>query len=122
MDDTVEEISGLLRRTLRRHALELGMLGEKVRAEIVKPVCKKYKLNFVVGNGEFFFRKKKTKNKGFDAVEPRYGNCEDLVQDVPPGYRGLSDSAKKALKSILALLNEEISHGQYLGYFVRGVE
>lgn len=123
--DTVEEIGLLLNRTLRRHEAELGLLGEKVRVELVEPACKKHKLAFVSGNGTFFFQRRATKNKGFDgfdAAEPKYGSREDFKLPVPYGYRGLSDAAKRTLGPLLDLLNEEISHGQYLGYLVADVE
>lgn len=118
---TVEENSALFRQILRQHESALDLLGRKIRAEIVQPVCKKHKLIFVSGNGTFFFRRR-TKNNNFDAVELTYGNRVDLNQAVPHGYRDLSVSAKERLGPILDLLNEEISHGQYLGYLIDDVK
>ncbi len=121
-DATVESLSHLFEQTRERHEQEFDDLGAKVRAEVVVPVCRKYKLTFTSGMGTFFFRKKRTKLSRFDAVEPTYGTREDLDQAVPDGFRGLSASAKEALGPILDLLNKEISHAQHLGYLVADVE
>jgi hypothetical protein len=110
-----------LERLLKTFDKQLEILAERIRTELVVPACKRHRLCFVSGNGTFFFRRKGTKNE-YDALEPTYGNSEDLEYDVPPGYRPLSSAAKKTLGPILDLLNQEISHGEYLGYLVSDVD
>lgn len=100
--DLKEELAVIL----ARHEKELEDFGEKVAREVVKPMCRKYRLVFSTGMGTFFFKKAKASS---DFVT--WGDSKDL--DLTPG---LSEKAKTALRPVLDLLNEEIHHGHYVGF------
>jgi hypothetical protein len=85
---------------------EMTALGEKVRAELVLPACRKHKLRFSSGNGDYFFAK----------GDARYGGVNAAW------HPKLSMAAQSTLKPIMDLLDQEVSHGQHLGYFVVDVE
>lgn len=77
---------------------DVSDLAEKIRQEVIKPVCEKHKLRFLSGMGTFFFyRGKKT-----------YGAAHDQM----------SDALRADIMPIIDLLNTEVSHNQVLGYFV----
>ena len=106
-DKLTADLKARLEETLKRHEEELCALGEKVRAELVIPACRKHRLTFTSGMGTFFF------SKG----EHHYGNRDD-VECGDAASRALSAAAKATIAPILDLLNEEISHNNYLGYYV----
>lgn len=75
-------------------------LAEEVRAELVIPACHKYKLDFISGMGRFLFFR---------------GELQIADEDDAKRYN------IPALKPIFEVLNLEVSHGQYLGYWVSDV-
>ena len=114
---STETYSAELAGIVKRFDDDLTALGEKVRTELVMPACKKYRLTFSSGNGTFDFRR----SQG-DAYAPVWSNSKELDDPTPHGHRPLSEAAKTTLRPILDILNEKISHGQYLGYFVADVD
>lgn len=77
-------------------------LGEEIRKQVLIPVCKRNKLEFISGMGRFFFTTQDGKN---------YGESWELE----------GNRLQRVLKPVFALLNKEVTHGQYLGYFVSDV-
>lgn len=127
--DPVPEEDRIKQRILELKALQeqlekdLDALGDKIGREIVVPVCAKYKLAFVTIQGNFWFMKKKyTKNQNDWHNAPRYGDSEELSDPIDADYDDISDAAKEALRPILDLLNMEVSHNQFLGYYVDEVK
>ena len=80
---------------------DVSALAEKLRQEVIIPVCKKHRLKFLSGMGRFFFYR----------GEKTYNDTHDHM----------SDSLREDLKPIFDLLNTEVSHNQYLGYYVDDV-
>lgn len=116
------ELEGII----KRHDDAVDALGAKVRVEVVVPLCRKFKLSFVVIQGDFWFMKKKyTKEPRDWHNAPHYSNSKYL-NDLPPGaldgYEDISDAAKKALEPVLDLLNTDVSWNNPLGYHVESVE
>lgn len=107
--------------TLVRHEIELQRLADRFRLEVLVPVCRRYKLTFISGNGSFYFRKQRTRKDGSDYYEPTYGVREDLEDTPPQGYCGLSERAKQALGPILDILNQELSKDYHFGYLIADV-
>lgn len=83
---------------------EVQQLAEKIRTEIIVPVCQKYHLTFLSGMGTFFF----TDTTG----------CIYSDECLPPLG---SPRVHNAIKPILFFLNEEVSHNQCLGYYIDDV-
>lgn len=77
-------------------------LGAKIREQVIIPVCKRNKLEFTSGMGRFFFTTQNGQN---------YGESWELE----------GNRLQTALKPVFALLNQEITHNQYLGFFVSDV-
>lgn len=80
---------------------DLQELGLLIRNEVVAPACKDHGLKFFSGNGTFFFAKGDT----------TYSDISDLRDNA----------VGKALKPIIDLLNTEITHNDYLGFYVGDV-
>ena len=80
---------------------EVSDLGEQIRQSIIIPVCKRHSLEFTSGMGRYFFTTKTNVN----------------INELD--YEGTK--WEKILKPIFDLLNKEVSHNQYLGYFVSDV-
>jgi hypothetical protein len=85
---------------------EVSELAEKIRDQVIIPLCLKHGLTFISGNGTFFF----TDVKGNDYTS----------DDVDAAYAG-NKKIHKAVSGVLHLLNEEVSHNQVLGYYVGDV-
>ncbi len=83
----------------------LNRLGDKIRREVVTPACRQHKITFTSGMGTYYF------SKGNDNI----GSVED------PEFKRLSKAAQETVRTVLTLLDQEISHGQYLGFFVGDV-
>lgn len=88
----------------KRYDKELEELGEKVRAEVITPVCKKLELEFLSGNGTFCFCYR----------DQTYAQQYELEQ-APQALR-------RALTPILELLNKRLDHNDYLGFYVGNVQ
>jgi len=82
---------------------DLQELGLRIRNEVVAPACKNHGLKFFSGNGTFFFA------KGDITYSDSFTFNTDHLQHDPIG---------KALKPIIDLLNTEITHNDYLGFYV----
>lgn len=88
----------------------LDSLGEKIRREVIIPLCRKYKLTFISGNGDFFFTSTK------DAASyngPIYS--DPMSTPWPKGNQG------KEMRVIFSLLNHEVARNDYIGYYVGDV-
>lgn len=84
---------------------ELERLAELYRQEILIPLCKKKKMRFMSGNGTFIFY-----------------NAEGTKDwQVGANYEAIN-LKKRYLIPILEDLNQEVSHGQYFGYYVCDVD
>lgn len=79
-------------------------LADRVRQELVVPVCKIHGLRFISGMGTFFFSKGKVN-----------------VGSLPTGYDEERLNEQCNLSPIMEILDLEVSHGQYLGYWVSDV-
>lgn len=75
------------------------------REKVLVPLCEKHQLRFISGMGTFFFCPKGG-NKDWSA-----GNVEDAKL-----------AKKRFLIPYLEVLDTEISHGQYFGFWVSDIE
>jgi len=83
------------------HQQKLEDLGEDVRRNLVAPACRKYRLTFTSGMGDYFF------TSGSD------GHIHDCTSAREAGFPGLCP--------IFEVLDLEISRGFYLGHYVGDV-
>lgn len=81
-------------------------LAEKVRREVVVPACRRHRLTFRSCNGAFGFRR-----NGSPLIDSTDSDAFNLL----PG------PSKAAVVGILDLLRRSVSHGQWLGDFIRDV-
>lgn len=83
---------------------EVRAIAEKIRREVIIPVCKQHNLEFVSGNGTYFF----TTNNG---------------KTVSDGHVRHDDTTKydRALKPVFELLGEEVIYNQQIGDYVLDV-
>lgn len=84
---------------------DLQELGLRIRNEVVAPACKNHGLKFFSGNGTFFFAK----------GERTYSDVLD------PDFKSAPKALREALEPIINLLNTEITHNDYLGFYVGDV-
>lgn len=81
---------------------QVSLIAAEVRKNLVVPLCLRRDFTFVTGNGRYAFYGKKNN-------EPcSYSNSLD--PDTPADVR-----------RVLAVLDTEVTHGQYLGFFVECV-
>ena len=85
---------------------EVANLAEDVREKVILPLCRKYKMKFLSGNGTYFFVTK----EGVSLT----GNERDL-----PGTQ--EKKLFERLEPIFELLNIEVTREWALGEFVDGV-
>lgn len=94
-------------------AIQLGYqtaiqaLAGQYRAEVLVPFCKKYKLDFVSGNGTWFF---------IDLTQP----CDSARS----GFQDIEDAPRRVrevLRPVWNVLDFEVSRDDYLGYYVEEV-
>ena len=79
-------------------------IGDAVRAEVVEPLCDRFGLGYLAGNGRMIFHNDKL----------TVGSIDDVVLDV-------SGPAREPLLAAFDILNIEVSHNDYLGFYVRDV-
>ncbi len=112
-----------LRSIIAIHDAAITALGERYRKEVIIPLCQRYKLYFVVVQGDFWFMKSVYAD---DPIErhnaPQYSQSKYLDDPVGHKYTDISWQAKRALRPVLDLLNEDIAHNNPFGYHVRGVD
>jgi hypothetical protein len=80
---------------------QVSDLAERIRTEVIVPMCQKHQLTFLSGMGRFFFSRDK------ENYSDEYDTPDELKFDLVP---------------ILNLLDQEVSHNQYLGYYVSDVK
>jgi len=81
-------------------------LADKVRTDLMIPVCRRHQLEFYSGNGTFFF----------DWEELQLSSLHTGL-DTPEG-RAIK---RFRLQSILEVLDLEVSHNNHLGFYCRDV-
>jgi hypothetical protein len=86
---------------------DVSALGEKIRTQVIIPLCQKHKLHFKSGMGAFFF----VDANGRIYNDPHHDDC---WYDDPVIFQ--------AVKPILLFLEEKVSHNQCLGYYVGDVK
>lgn len=96
-----------LRMAQKRFQDSMEKLAEQIHKEVIFPLCKEYGLEFVSGNGDFFFI------LWVGKLAHRYGDPSDFGTDPDPEMRKM----QKALE----LLCTEVYHNYPLGYYVRDV-
>ncbi len=98
----------------QRYINDLNELGIKIRKEVVVPVCKKYGLTFLSGNGAFYFYKDHKGYKGdFYSYKPHRSETRyEYEWQLPKNAMG------QELKPILDLLETELTRNDHLGYYV----
>lgn len=83
-------------------------LADKVRVHLVLPACRRRRLTFTSGMGDYFFSLPRTRHS------PTYGEVDNIGSAeearATPGCMGLA--------RIFAVLDAEVEHGQPLGYWV----
>lgn len=80
----------------------VAVIGDEIRTQVIIPLCRTNKLEFVSGNGDFFFITQDGKN---------YGEALDAH-----GTR-----LERILKPIFELLNLEVYHNNHMGFHVDDV-
>jgi hypothetical protein len=90
---------------------DLDTLAETIRTDILIPFCRKYGATYTSGNGTFFITRGKHTYGAVDATLP-----EDHYFD-----NRLQGEFADDMRDIMALLNEDISHNDCLGYRVGDV-
>lgn len=100
------ELQSIQDETRRR----IEALADRVREDVVIPLCRRYKLNFVAGNGTFYF------------FDPKL----DVHHSVTP--RAMMSGSEVAMRARLPdvaeafkILDLEVSHGDYLGFYITDV-
>jgi hypothetical protein len=86
-------------------------VGTKIRQEVIIPVCKQHKLEFVSGMGSFFFCTTDFSLKGGKQTGKHIGAAWEVE-----GTR-----LERVLKPVFEILNEQVDHVQVLGYYVDDV-
>lgn len=97
-------------QTLDNHTRDWVNLAVKVRSSLVLPVCKRYGLRFLVGNGTYFFCKEQD---GKDI----YYNSGSISH---PEFRH-EPKVLKALKPVFEVLDQLIDNYSSLGDYVEDV-
>lgn len=87
------------------------LLGKEVRNDIIIPICKKHDLEFLSGNGDFFFFRGNT----------NLSQACDFAHYSDDISKREMRELEKLLIPILNTLNTEVTRAQYLGYFVNEV-
>ena len=83
-------------------------LAEEYRQTVLIPLCKKHSLCFLSGMGTFYFYPAKDFGKfGSDWNASNFDDC--VIEE------------KMFLAPYLETLNEEVTHGQYFGYYVEDI-
>ena len=95
--EKLERIQGTFERAV-------SDLAEKYRKEVLKPLCKKHKLQFFSGMGTYFFEQ---------------GGAS--IGSVPIGEWEEEAYEKYGLKAVFKVLDLEVSHSQVFGYYVSDV-
>ena len=88
---------------------EITELGEKIRTEVIIPLCQKHNLIFTSGMGRFFF----TDYNGHDYDDPLPLATDLFMRDK---------DIYKAVQPVLHLLMADVSPHQVLGYYVGDVK
>lgn len=87
---------------------EIDRIAERVRKNIVIPVCVRYKLTYVAGNGEFIF-----------------SELNPPDDDAPRDFRTMDDVEAYGrdydLREVFQVLNLEVMYNDYLGFHVADV-
>lgn len=89
---------------LREEFLDkVDALAAEVRRDLVVPTCKRYRLGFLSGNGDFWFHgTKRGKRVRYD---------DQLDADVP-----------EPIRAVLEVLDLEVGYSHHLGYHVEPVD
>lgn len=82
-------------------------IGVKIRQEVIIPVCKQHKLEFVSGMGTFFFCTTDFSTKG--------------GKHIGAAWEVEGTRLERVLKPVFEILNQEVDHVQVLGYYVDDV-
>lgn len=77
---------------------QLSKIAEEVREQLVIPICRKRGLIFLSGNADFFF-------------------CDEHVHYAD----SLNSEAPADVRRALKVLETEITHANYLGFYVESV-
>lgn len=90
---------------------KLDALGERVRAEVVAPLCRRFNLEYAAGMGTWCFYGPRPSERTYSRRQ--YSSAEDCK----PG-----SELAKVLPDVINLLNTEISQNDVLGFHVADVK
>lgn len=93
----------VLLKIQRQHNAAVTDLAESIRTEVLIPLCRKHKMVFLSGNGDFFFVKSDE-----DGVALHISGPDDAL-DWPD------------IREAIALLMEEVARHDHLGFWVDNV-
>lgn len=98
-----------------RHEEAILAIADRVREEQIIPICQKYGMRFLSGNGTFFFCEARGSEKEF-----RIGSMEVEFDQDTLG-RKVSRRFPRIAK-VLEMLDMEVGYNSCLGYYVGNVE
>lgn len=98
----------LLKEAQGQFQLQVNVIADAIRAEVIMPVCQKHKLTFWSDNGDFWFTDKRNVDYRFDDPNEYPWDGASYIQ--------------RAVAPILRLLNEEVAYAKCLGFYVEGVK
>lgn len=120
----IEHAEGI-QKQLDRHCNELG---ERVRKEVVLPICKKHKVTYTAGNGTFFFTKQ-VWHRGVihnPLNDIHFAMDIDFDFDAEEEYHGFSAATLAKMKADLLPILDMLNHYIYamlpIGYLVGDVK
>ena len=100
------ELQDIQNETRRR----IDALADRIREDVVIPLCRRHKLNFVAGNGTFYFFDPKL--DVHHSVKPRA-----MMSEPDVALQARLPDVAEAFK----ILDLEVSHGDYLGFYIGDV-
>jgi len=86
--------------------VRVSIIADNLRTQVIIPVCKRHKLEFLSGNGRYFF----TTNHGTQVSDGQF------ITNEEEGERYV-----RALKPVFELLDQEVTRDNPIGYYVEDV-
>jgi hypothetical protein len=91
---------GKLEKLEEQFWARVSNLGVKYRKDVVLPLCKEHNVCFISGMGRFFFYENDEAQKEIDEDHPLWN---------------------ETMKVLIGILDREITHNQFFGYFIDDV-
>lgn len=85
----------------------ISVLATRFRHAVIKPLCRKYNLQFISGNGDYYFSNED--DVDISSADYPSSDYETVRSNLYQKYK---------LKPIFDTLDKEVSRAQYFGYYV----